>query len=567
MKLRHKLLLLCVLPVILLSTVLFFVATADIKEGIYQQTYTGMHATALAVRSIFETGNSGEYHLDNNNQLWKGDTLNISQAKYTVDQIRLNTEMEVTVFYGDTRYLTTITDDAGQRQVGTKALPIVADTVLNNGKDYYSDNVEILGTKYIVYYIPIYQEFTNKPVGMVFLGTKQATVNAEINAMKGKFLLITLIAAVLLGVAAFLILQLVMKVIMKGVNAVNLIANGKLNLSLDNRLISRKDEIGEIFKSVKNLDTKLVEIISGIKENSDTLVSSSEKLGADSKEASVSIGQVDFVIQEITTSSSHQAQSTEEAARNVSEMGNMVSDTMEIITDLNKTTDRMKDASDQAGKTLTKLNQSMGSVMDSIDNISEQTDKTNESVIKISEAASFITAIAEQTDLLALNASIEAARAGDQGKGFGVVANEIKHLSAQTNQSAVEIQKLLEQLAENSNQAVKLMQGAKSTISKQKEHIGQTVEAFQTVQEGVADSVNGIRSISEKTDSLDNSRAKTIQMVENLTAIAEENAAGTQEAAASVEEVSHLFNEVSAHAQSLNDIAENLKSSVDVFEL
>lgn len=147
------------------------------------------------------------------------------------------------------------------------------------------------------------------------------------------------------------------------------------------------------------------------------------------------------------------------------------------------------------------------------------------------------------------------------------MANEIKHLSAQTNQSAVEIQKLLEQLAENSNQAVKLMQGAKSTISKQKEHISQTVEAFQTVQVGVADSVSGIRSISEKTDSLDTSRGKTIQMVENLTAIAEENAAGTQEASASVEEVTHLVNEVSVHAQSLNDIAENLKNSVDVFKL
>ncbi|MHB8128295.1 MAG: hypothetical protein ACYDEX_04815, partial [Mobilitalea sp.] len=88
MKLGKRILLLTVFPVILLGVFLYIFASNKIKEGIYQEAYTGMHASTLAVRSIFETGNTGEYHLDENGELWKGDALNISQATDIVDQIK-----------------------------------------------------------------------------------------------------------------------------------------------------------------------------------------------------------------------------------------------------------------------------------------------------------------------------------------------------------------------------------------------------------------------------------------------------------------------------------------------
>ncbi|MHB8128294.1 MAG: methyl-accepting chemotaxis protein, partial [Mobilitalea sp.] len=477
------------------------------------------------------------------------------------------TNMEVTVFYNDTRYLTSITNDKGERQINTKALDIVVDTVLKNGGTYNADNIDILGTKYIVYYIPMYQENTQTPIGMVFLGTKQSEVNDIINNMQKDLLLIVLIITLLVAVSSSFLIQHIMKALLVSVNTVNKIADGYLNVTIDKKYKLRKDEIGDMCRSVEKLDKKLVSIIGGIKENSDFLANSSNQLDSAAKEAANAIDQVDFVIQEIASSSSHQALSTEEAAGDVALMGGMVDETMNVIGSLNVTTTQMQNASNEAKVTLLELNQSMNSVMIAIDSINDQTNKTNESVLKISEAANLITAIASQTNLLALNASIEAARAGEHGRGFAVVANEIKHLSSQSNQSASGIQLMLEQLTDNSTQAVNMMQKVKGTISTQKDNLNKTVEVFQTVQEGIDNSVEGIHTISKQTDTLDAARNKTIHVVENLTAIAEENAAGTQEAAASVEEVGHLVQEVAEHANNLSGVAEGLKKSIDVFQL
>lgn len=567
MKLKGKIMLLVLLPIVFLGIALYAIAYSNARTAVYDEAFRGMHATTLAIKDIFETGNDGEYHVDDNNELWKGDALNISRATGIVDVIKTNSGKEVTVFYGDTRYLTTIADEEGKRQIGTKALPIVAETVLTKGESYHAAGVDILGTKYIAYYIPIFQEGTTTPVGMIFLGTKQSEIDHNVKLMAVKLLLFSLGLIVLIAVAVTFMVGRIIKPLKHSIMSVNQVSNGNLNLEVKHTYCERKDEIGELCRSVKQLDQTLVSIIGGIKDNSDALVHSSGKLDTVAKEASNSIEQVDFVVQEIASGSSHQAASTEEAAKDVGIMGGMVEETMQVLTELHTTTDRMKNASEDADGTLKQLKHSMNNVMEVIDKVNAQTYRTNESVLKINEAAKLITAVANQTNLLALNASIEAARAGEQGKGFAVVAMEIKKLSAQTNYSASEIQTMLEQLIENSNEAVSMMEGAKETITVQKDSLKKTVEAFATVKIGIDESVAGIDAISTKTDTLDTSRSKTIRVVENLTAIAEENAAGTQEAAASVEEVKNLVQEVAEHANGLNSIAEGLKSSIDVFKL
>lgn len=567
MKLKGKILLLVLIPIMFLGTTLYSIAYVNLKSGIYEEAYNGMHATTIAIRDIFETGNTGDYHLDNNNELWKGDTINISRSFEIVDTIKETTGKEVTVFYNDTRYLTSIANEKGERQIGTQSLPLITETVLEKGNDYQADNVDILGTKYIVYYMPLYQESTNEPVGMVFLGTKQSEVDTLINRMS--FNLITVIALLMIisAICVTLIVRKIVKPLTSSIADVNNLSNGYLNLSINSKYYDRKDEIGVLCRSVRDLDQKLLSIISGIKNSSDTLVDSSSRLDSISKEASHSIEEVDLVVQEIASSSSAQAHSTDEASSEVHNMGNLVGDTTQVITELNSTIGTIMTASEDAKGTLTQLNTSMNSVIDVIDNVNDQTNLTNESVIKISETAKLITAIANQTNLLSLNASIEAARAGEEGKGFAVVASEIKSLSAESNKLALDIQKLLEQLTVNSNQAVNLMLEARETIALQKDNLAITENAFQTVKCGINESVTRIDTISVKTDTLDISRKNTIKVVESLTAIAEENAAGTEEVAASVEDIRQQVQDVAQYANNLNDIAKELKISIDLFHL
>lgn len=121
---------LSIVPVVTLGILASVISAKQIETSINEEAYEGMHATTLAVKNIFENGVSGEYHLDDNEELWKGDDLNISQSEQIVDQIKETTGMEVTVFFGDTRYLTSLVDESGARQIGTQASEEVVNTVL-----------------------------------------------------------------------------------------------------------------------------------------------------------------------------------------------------------------------------------------------------------------------------------------------------------------------------------------------------------------------------------------------------------------------------------------------------
>lgn len=142
MKLNAKILSLSLIPVILLGVSMFLVAADRIANGIYDEAYLGMHATTLAVRDIFEIGYEGAYRLDEKGDLWKGEELNISQSIDIVDHIKENTGLDVTIFWNDTRVLTSITDENGNRQVGTKASEEVAQSVLAEGNSYQNRHVE-----------------------------------------------------------------------------------------------------------------------------------------------------------------------------------------------------------------------------------------------------------------------------------------------------------------------------------------------------------------------------------------------------------------------------------------
>ena len=203
MKLKGKILAFSLVPLILLGISMFLVAADRIANGIYDESYVGMKATTLAVKDIFEIGYEGEYRLDENGDLWRGNDLNISQAYDIVDHIKKNTGLDVTIFWNDTRILTSISDANGNRQIGTKASPEIAQHVLQNGKSYHNRNVDILGTKYVVYYTPFYQYDTDEIVGMVFLGTPQYTISKIINKARLQMLIIILIGVLLASIVIY----------------------------------------------------------------------------------------------------------------------------------------------------------------------------------------------------------------------------------------------------------------------------------------------------------------------------------------------------------------------------
>lgn len=332
-------------------------------------------------------------------------------------------------------------------------------------------------------------------------------------------------------------------------------------------LSSRKDEMGLMARSIGTLKGELAEVVVAIRESCDSLVASADVLNNGAAETTTTMEQVENAVNDIANGASNQAEETQGATENVILIGNMVKDTNETVNDLMVSANEMNMANQNAKRILSELRDINRQSGEYIDIIARQTEITNESALKIGEATKLITDIASETNLLSLNASIEAARAGEQGRGFAVVASEIQKLAEQSSESARRIEEIISVLLLDSEKAVTTMRQVKEIIGEQTEHIVRTDEAFVEIQKGVEESIEGMQVISQKAQEMDRARVNVVDVVNNLTAIAEENAAATEETSASVVEVTSIVSDIADKANGLNAIAEELEEKIGIFQL
>ncbi len=565
MKLKEKILALSLVPVLVLGITMFLVAADRIANGIYDAAYNGMHATTLAVRDIFEEGKSGAYHMDEQGMLWKGDALNISQATNIVDHIKESTGIDVTIFWGDTRILTSIVDEHGARQINTKASAEVAERVLQNGETYYDRNIDILGQRYIVSYTPLYQENSKEIIGMIFLGTPQQTVSVIINKIRGQFLLIILCMLLFVTVIAYTLVSRIVAALKKNMELLDCISSGNLQIEVQPALVRRKDEIGDLAKNILNLTDALRTIVLNIRTKSEALNEDTNEIERISDNVYQVMKEVNNATQEMGTSCTTQAEDANQANSNVACMGDMIIENTTQITELHEISGTMKTGATAALEQVAELNDVMRSVKESIAFLSEQTSLTNESVAKISSTTELITAIASQTNLLSLNASIEAARAGEHGRGFSVVASEIQQLSEQSNRAAGEIQKMIANLNTNSTHTLDRVKEVQHVIEKQEENIQKTSEIFREVCNHIDQSASGMDIIMENSEKLEDIRTETVTVVQDSASLSEENSASIQEMMASIENIYQELGDISDKTKALNALSKEMTASVDVF--
>ncbi len=565
MKMKAKLLLIVLLPLIVIGIVTVIVSNTRISNVVTDNIENGLRAAAVSVRDTIQNADDGAFSVDASGALYKG-TYNITEHVEIADNIQEATDMDITVFYGDTRYMTSICKEDGSRQVGTQASEVVTEEVLKKGNDYFARNVDVQGQTYFGYYVPIAAE-DGTIEGMVFAGMPQSEARAEI--MKIITLLVGIILA--MGIICCVMVAIVVtnltNALHKGTDALEEVAEGRLNAELDERITKRRDEIGHISRSIVKLKQQQSEIIQSMKEQSEALNQASTYLSDKTAETSSTVAQVEKAVEEVAEGATSQAEETQSATDNVVLMGNMVSETAREVEAMYSNAKNMHALGQDAFETLHELSTINQQASESIQAIYEQTNMTNESVQKIKEATGLITAIAAETNLLSLNASIEAARAGEQGRGFAVVATQIQQLADQSNASARQIEEIISYLITDSGRAVKTMEVVKDIMEKQNENVQHTDERFQKVISGIEESLEAIERITEKTSQLDTTRSSVIDTVQNLSAIAEENAASTEETFASITEISSIIEGISAEAEQLKKIANGIDQSMEIFEL
>lgn len=325
------------------------------------------------------------------------------------------------------------------------------------------------------------------------------------------------------------------------------------------------DETGLMARAVYDVQEKLGQVVAELKEQSEKLYQSSDNLNGNAAVTAETIGQINHAVHDMAEGASSQAVDTQTATESVIVIGNMVQETNHEVSKLRGNIEVMNESGNEAEKTLKELEDINAEAKTSIEEIYRQTNTTNESAMKIKDAIALITSIAEETNLLSLNASIEAARAGEQGRGFAVVASQIQKLAEQSNESAMKVQQIANMLMEDSERAVETMDKVKAIMDSQVQKVDLTGSMFSKVQEEIGHSIEGINMIYEKTENMDKARTNVVDIVQNLTAIAEENAAGTQETSASVTEVSSVVDDISDNAKQLHDVAQTIDEHMKKF--
>lgn len=337
------------------------------------------------------------------------------------------------------------------------------------------------------------------------------------------------------------------------------------NETLD-RLAKRSDEFGVMSKAIQGLQQQLDQTVVTIKGQSEKLFSSSDTMMKDATNMSETTSQVDQAVSDIAQGATSQADSTQKATDTVVRIGEMIEAATAAVAQLDTVSKQMTEAQNTASGILNDLDEINKQTTDAVDEIARQTEQTNESAAKIQEVTSLISSIAEETNLLSLNASIEAARAGEAGRGFAVVAEEIGKLAEQSNQSAKQIEDIIAQLVADSSRSVRTMETVREITSRQSEDIGKTNEAFGKITEGIAASNECVSNISNQMRDMDLARAEVVDTVENLSAIAEENAASTQESSASVTQINEIAGDIRESSGNLRDIAEVLRNNMNEFK-
>ncbi len=514
--------------------------------------------------AISALNDNGDWSMEEEALLKGGEPI-AEEIEGIIDSLQKETGIDYTIFWDDTRVLTTIQKaDGTGKLTGTKASDAVIEHTLKGGNDYSATNLNIEGMKYMGYYIPL-KNSDGATVGMCFTGRPSADVSAAITNIMVSLIVVAL---VIMGIVVAVGITLNKKIStqMKDVSdSLVTLAEGNLDTTIDNKVLARNDELGLLGRSTISLIEKIGEIIGQTKEMADNLSTSGNELAVSSDNASQAATQVSSAVDDVSKGAVSQAENIQTAVTETNSIGEGVNLIADNVGRLNEASKKMSDNCKATLGALNTLIEQSNSVSESVLSISEAIERTDTSAKAISEFTDAINAIASQTNLLSLNASIEAARAGEAGKGFAVVAGEISNLAEQSKESANKISEIVADLQKEASTSVEVMQILSKDFGEQGKQLDATKQSMDEMTGGIDDVVSSASEISTKVAELERAKDSLNSIIEDLSAISEENAASTEQTNASMEELSATFSVINESAESLKELAEELTNTISYF--
>lgn len=426
--------------------------------------------------------------------------------------------------------------------------PMVDTLFANTSGDY---TVDVGGTEFLVCYI------TNEATGWKLTGmVGTSEISEEAFPIFKQTLLVIAVAIFLGAIIIFIVLKVFFQPINQLIGSTNEIKNGNL---IEPIKMKTNDEFGRLGKSFDEMRESLHTLVKEINTNSTKVAKSAEELSASAEQSMEVTQQVSSAIQEISQNAEKQTNGIDETVQSMGELAEQVTQIVESNQKTAEFVHLSQVQAEEGGRAIVSTVQQMNSIQNSVSESNERIQSLSIRSNEIGTILSVITNIAEQTNLLSLNAAIEAARAGEYGKGFAVVADEVRKLAEQSQQAAKEIQEIIYGIQKDSASSTQIMAKVLNDVKNGVQISNEASEKFEKIIDSMKNVDTQIIEDTKTADLMYENVQRINEATKLLAAIANENAATSEEVAASTEEQLATMEEISAAANILFAMSEKLK--------
>ena len=407
------------------------------------------------------------------------------------------------------------------------------------------------------------EKLSEKQHDLLVTGSAENEEKAEITVM---IIIMVGIMAVLIGIAIALIMgRMISKPVIELANSAIKMAEGDLTVKPVS--VKNRDEIGDLVNSFNLMAGNLRMVIEKVSINSSQTASSAEELTASAEQTTKATEQIAASIQNIASGTETQVESANNSSTAMNEMAIGIQQIAETSSSVSESAIATTREANSGNESLQRMIQQMDVINDAVTDSSIGVKKLGELSKEIGNIISVITGIADQTNLLALNAAIEAARAGEHGKGFAVVADEVRKLAEQSKESADQIAGLITQIQNDTNQAVQVMEVGTTEVATGKLIVDETGKRFEKILISIEQVTAQIQEVSAISEEMSASTEQVNASIGEMANIAQHSAENTQNVAAGSEEQLASMEEIAASATNLSKMAEDLEEIVKQFKL